>query len=297
MFLLEGVIASIVTPLRNGGSNVDPEGMRRYCDFIVEKGVHGIFAFGTTGEGPLLSVSERKLMAETVVTRISSRIPVIIQTGAITTENTIELTKHCCDIKADAAGVLLPFYYNLDDEAIFDHFKRITDAVPGFPLFLYNIPQSTGNNLSPELFQKLVDQIESIKGLKTSSADFFEFQDYLMVAKDKCSVFVGCDELTLPAFSIGASGVVSGDASVFPEPFVDLYRSFKRGELEKALEYHFLSYRLAKLMTGGPSIASFKKALELRGMNVGSVRRPNRELSATEVAELMESLREMNLIE
>jgi dihydrodipicolinate synthase/N-acetylneuraminate lyase len=293
----EGVISSLITPLKHGGNSVDLEAMREYCDFIVEKGVHGIFALGTTGEGTLLSMSERKSIAETVVAHVNNRVPVIIQTGCITTGQTIELTRHCRDIGADAACMVLPYYYALDDEAIFTYFMRIAGAVPGFPLFIYNIPLSTGNDLNPILFERLIDNIETIVGLKTSNCDMFQIQDYIRIAKDRCSVFIGCDHLILAALFMGARGIVSGNASAFPETFVRLYQVFERGELEKARECQVFGHKLENVLADGPSIALFKKALDFRGMKVGSVREPNRGLSAKETARLRRSLRELRLIQ
>lgn len=291
----KGVVSAIVTPLKDGGNSIDPEAMCDYCDFIIERGVDGIFALGTTGEGPLLSTSERKSIAEALVAHVNRRVAVIIQTGCIRAEQTIELTKHCRDIEADAAGIVLPYYYNLDDEAIFDHFVRIADTVPGFPLFIYNIPECTGNNLSPDLFGRLIDRIETVVGVKTSNCDIFQVQNYIRIAEDKCSVFIGCDGLILASLSAGVRGIVSGNASVFPEPFVRIYQVLDRGELQKAREYQLSIDKLIEVLAKG-GIASFKKALELRGIRVGGVREPNRNLSDEEAAELRESLREMGLV-
>ncbi|MFB0506744.1 MAG: dihydrodipicolinate synthase family protein [Thermodesulfobacteriota bacterium] len=295
MRVWKGVVSAIVTPLRDGGNDIDAEAMREYCDFIIQKGVDGIFALGTTGEGPLLSLSERKAIAEALVAHVNGKVPVIIQTGCIRAEQTIELTKHCHDIEADAAGIVLPYYYNLDDEAIFDHFMRIADTVPGFPLFIYNIPECTGNNLSPDLFGRLIDRIETVVGVKTSNCDIFQVQDYVRIAEDKCSVFIGCDALILASLSAGVRGIVSGNASVFPELFVMIYQAFDRGELQKVREYQLSIDKLIEVLAKG-GIASFKKALELRGIRVGGVREPNRNLSDGEAAELRESLREMGLV-
>lgn len=295
MRVWKGVVSAIVTPLRDGGNDIDAEAMREYCDFIIQKGVDGIFALGTTGEGPLLSLSERKAIAEALVAHVNGKVPVIIQTGCIRAEQTIELTKHCHDIEADAAGIVLPYYYHLDDEAIFKHFVRIADTVPGFPLFIYNIPECTGNNLSPDLFGRLIDRIETVVGVKTSNCDIFQVQDYVRIAKDKCSVFIGCDALILASLSAGVRGIVSGNASVFPELFVMIYQAFDRGELQKVREYQLSIDKLIEVLAKG-GIASFKKALELRGIRVGGVREPNRNLSDGEAAELRESLREMGLV-
>jgi dihydrodipicolinate synthase/N-acetylneuraminate lyase len=183
----------------------------------------------------------------------------------------------------------------LDDEAIFKHFVRIADAVPAYPLFIYNIPEFARNNLNPDLFGKLIERIETIVGLKNSSSDIFQAKDYIRIAGERCSLFVGYDALIHAGLSAGASGIVSGTASAFPEPFVGIYQAFERGEFQKTREYQLFIDRLLKV-SGDGDIASFKKALEFRGMRVGGVREPNRNLSDEEAAKLRESLREMGLV-
>ncbi|MBW2059741.1 MAG: dihydrodipicolinate synthase family protein [Deltaproteobacteria bacterium] len=291
----KGVIAAIVTPMKDGGNAVDPEPLGPYCDFLIEKGVDGLFALGTTGEGPVLSVPERKAMAGDLVARVNGRVKVIIQTGCITARETIELTRHCRDAGADAAGVVLPYYYRLDEEEIFRHFARIADGVPGFPLFVYDIPDCTGNDLTPALFRRLIDEIETIVGLKTSSSDLFRVRDCVRAAGDRCPVFVGCDSLILPVLLSGARGIVSGTASAFPEPFVRIYRAFEKGDLGKSREHQAFIDRLVEA-TGDGDIALFKKALAFRGVEAGTVREPHRSLSPGEEAALRASLEELGLI-
>ena len=296
MPLWEGVISAIITPMKDGGEKVDAEAMRSYLDFIVEKGVDGVFVGGTTGEGPLLSLEERKQIAEVAVEKLKGKVKVIVHTGGITTEESIRLTKHSCEIGADAAGIVLPYFYGLDDEAILNHFVRIADAVPEFPLFIYNIPQCTCNNLSPELFERLLERVQTIVGVKTSNPDIFQIQEYVRVAKDRCSVFVGCDGLIFMGLCAGAKGIVSGNASCFPEPFVKIYRAFKGKDLEKARECQLVIDKVRETLGDGRYISSFKKALQLRGVKVGSVRAPHRELSQEEVVRLKESLKALELI-
>ncbi len=291
----KGVMSAIVTPLRDGGNDIDPEAVREYCDFIIEKGVHGIFALGTTGEGPLLSMTERKSIAEAIVTHVNGRVTVVIQTGCMRAEQTIELTKHSRDIGADAAAIVLPYYFELDEEAIFQHFMRIAHAVPDFPLFIYNIPQCTGNNLTPNLFKRILDGLRTIVGVKTSNDDIFQIQDYVRIAGDRCSVFIGYDGLILSALCAGVNGIVSGNASAFPEPFIGIYQAFERGEVQEARKYQRVIDKLRTVLEGGGT-AAFKTALDLTGIKVGGVREPHRNLSAEEVAKLRESLREMGLV-
>jgi 4-hydroxy-tetrahydrodipicolinate synthase len=173
---------------------------------------------------------------------------------------------------------------------------RIADTVPDFPLFIYNIPQCTGNNLTPPLFKRIIDRIETIVGVKTSNSDIFQVQDYIRIAEDRCSIFMGYDGLILAGLSAGVNGIVSGNASAFPEPFVRIYNAFERGDVQKTREYQLFINNLRNVLGDG-GIASFKTALNFMGIKVGSVREPNRELTAEEITKLRESLREMGLVQ
>jgi 4-hydroxy-tetrahydrodipicolinate synthase len=292
----KGVISAIVTPLKKSGEMVDCEAIGAYCDFQVEKGIDGIFALGSTGEGPLLSMHERKTVAEALVHHVNHRVKVIIQTGCMTARDTTELTRHAFDIGADAAGIIVPYYYRLDEEAIFGHFARVADGVPGFPLFVYNIPEYTGNNVTATLFGRIVDRIETVVGVKTSHPDIIQVQGYVRAAGDRCAVFVGHDGLILAALSTGAVGIVSGNGSAFPEPLVEIYRAFVSGDLKRLKEGQAFVDRLRQVLGDG-GIASFKTALRFRGIEVGHVREPHRDLSDPEATELGRALRELGVVD
>lgn len=292
----KGVIPAIVTPLSRDGKRVDHGALREYCDFMVERGVQGIFCCGTTGEGPLLSISERKAVAETIVSQINRRIKVIVQTGYITTEGSVELTIHSQRIGADAVGVVLPYYYHLQDDNLYRHFFSVAEAVPGYPIFIYNIPQCTGNNLSLELFEKLLGSVENIAGVKNSSANMLYMIELIRRAHGRCAVFVGNDGLILPALYAGANGLVSGNASAFPEPFLDIYQAFISGDLKTAREKQLFIDRLRNVLASGRDVESFKKALEFRGLGSGGVRPPNRNLTEDEAETLKKSLNDLGLL-
>jgi 4-hydroxy-tetrahydrodipicolinate synthase len=286
----------MITPLKEGGRNVDHDALRKYCDFLAERGIHGVFCGGTTGEGPLFSVQERKEIAETVVSQLKTRVPVIIQSGCITTEQTIELTLHSQEIGADAAGILLPYYYGYNDDLLFSYFSEIANAVPDFPLFIYNIPQCTCNNMSPSLFERLLDSIGSIVGIKNSNADIFQDIEFVKRAKGRCSLFIGNDGLLLAGLSIGAKGLVSGNASAFPEPFLDFYNTYMKGDLSKVREKQDFIDRLSNILANGRDNASFKKALSFRGIKAGSVRSPDKDLLDEESQQLKKNLEELDLL-
>jgi dihydrodipicolinate synthase/N-acetylneuraminate lyase len=293
----KGVIVAMITPLKDNGSRIDLDALDQYCDFLSSKGVHGVFCSGTTGEGPLLSLNERKMVAERVVERLKGKTRVIVHTGSITTADTIDLTRHACKIGADAAGVVLPYYYGYNDALLFEYFSAISDSIPGYPLFIYNIPQCTTNNLSLTLFEKLLVRIESIVGVKNSNPDIFQTIGFVKIAQGRCSVFLGCDSLILAGLSVGVRGVVSGNASAYPEPFVRIFAAHERDDLEEMREVQRFIDRLIGVLAQGRDIASFKKALNLRGIPAGSVRGPDRDLSEEESKTLREGLSGLGLLE
>jgi len=227
----EGVITAMVTPLKNNGGEVDFQALDEYCDFLLDKGINGVFICGTTGEGPKLKIDERMKIAEFVVDKLKGKIKTIVHTGSIITSETLSLSKHAQQIKADAVVVVLPYYYHYNDELLYSYFMEIADAVPDMPFFIYNIPQCTGNNLSLGLFKKLIDNIPNLVGIKNSNSDIHQDIEFIDAAENRCSVFIGDDGLIVSGLSMGASGLVSGNASAFPDI---QKRRFKIGERKTA---------------------------------------------------------------
>ena len=292
----KGVVPAMVTPLKHGGKILDVDALREYCDFLCERKVDGVFCGGTTGEGPLLSLDERRKLAEETVSRLHGKVRVIIQTGCIRTDHTVEFTKFAREIGADAAGVVLPFYYTYPDESLYRYYMEIAEEVPDFPLFLYNIPGCTTNDISLELFQRLLEGVGSIVGIKNSSDNIFQTSGFIQAAGKRCAVFNGNDGLLLPALSLGAAGLVSGNASTFPEPFVELFDAFSAGNIDRAREMQRLIDKLRLILANGRDNASFKRALQLRGIRAGSVRKPDRDLDEKESARLKSSLQDLGVL-
>ncbi len=291
-----GVVPALITPLTDGGRKVDLDAFSDYCSFMAGKGVQGVFCCGTTGEGPLLTLEERKSVAETAVKELRGRVKVIVQAGCITTEETIVLAKHSREIGADAVGVVFPYYYRYNDELLYTHFMRVAEAVPGFPLFIYNIPVFTGNNMSHTLFERLLKEIDSLVGLKNSNDDMFQIIEFIRLSGEKCSIFNGNDGIILPSLACGAGGLVSGNASAFPEPFVEIYNAVAEGDLTLARKIQQDIDRLRGVLACGRDNASFKKALEFRGIRAGGVRRPDKVLTNAESKKLRDSLKKLGVI-
>lgn len=286
---LKGIIVAMLTPYGEGG-DVNLAALREYVDFLIERGVNGLFPSGTNGEGPALTLAERKQVIEAVVDRAAGRVPVIAHTGAITTAESIELTRHAQACGADAAAVVSPFYFPHDEAALEAHFTAVAEAVPDFPIYLYNIPGNAKNDLKPGFVARLRKRCGNIAGIKDSSKDLTRLEDYIATLGAGFTTIVGTDTLILPALVMGSAGVVSAVANVFPEPCVALYQAWQEGDLARARELQYQINRIRSVLKAGPYITPYRAALTLRGLPFGKVRHPFRELNAGEEAALKEGL-------
>ncbi len=274
-----GVYIPMCTPFSDDGEQVNEPELRALCRFLIRKGVHGLFPIGTTGECAFLTVEERKRIAEIVVDETNGAIPVIIHSGAITTRETVALTRHAQSIGADGAAMVVPYYYSLDDGEIFDHYDQVLQEVPGFPTLAYNIPGNAKNYLKPSVVEALRVKHSHLVGVKNSISSLTDFQQFVALGNGDFFPFIGNDRLILPALVIGACGSVSSNALIFPELFAQLYEAYWAGQLEKALETQKKITKFVSFSETGRSFAKYKAALRLRGIQCGGMRQPLRPLS------------------
>jgi dihydrodipicolinate synthase/N-acetylneuraminate lyase len=275
----------MVTPF-DAHSRIDHGGARQLVDFFLAHGVHGLMAGGTTGEGMLLSLEERKALCETVVERVAGRAPVIAHTGCIGTADTVDLTCHAASVGATAAAMIVPYFFTFDDESLFAHYVTIAHAVPDFPLFIYAFPGNARNDVSPGLLRRLRDAAPNIAGIKSTNPDLMRFQEYVAAGGEGFVPINGVDGLTLPALALGAVGQISGNVNAFPEVFRGLYDAFMAGDVERARSHQCTINRIRRMLKDGLHPAYFKAALALNGVPAGRVRPPMRELAEREMVEL-----------
>ncbi len=270
---LRGVVVPMVT-LYDEQGRVDHQGMRALVAFLIEHDVSGLFPCGTTGEGPLLTSDERRAIAETVVDAAAGRVKVVVHTGAITTEEACALTEHARAIGADGAALCAPYYYTYSEEALFRHFAAVAERVPDFPLYLYNIPATTGNVLSPRLVRRLVETCPNIVGVKDSSGSLDNLMHLLQLNDRPFVVANGSDAHILASVVLGASACVSGNANVVPDLVVALFRAAKQGDLERAREFQRRLNKVRQILEDGTNLSLFKGMLAMRGLAVRADVRP-----------------------
>ncbi|MQR84542.1 dihydrodipicolinate synthase family protein [Bacillus megaterium] len=287
---LYGVTTAMVTPFAKTGE-VDLEKVVNLTEFLISKGVHCLYPLGTTGEMLRLSVKERKQVAETVVKQAANRVTVFIHVGAMNEEDTIELAKHAYEIGADGIGVVTPMFFGANDNELETYFTKVAHSVPShFPVYLYNIPQCSSNDLTAEVAQKVADTCKNVIGIKYSYPDYLRVNDYLNINDGNFSVLPGTDRLFLAALAMGCEGVVSGVSGVYPEPFVETYNAFQANDLEKARKMQKVAIQYCEALLNGSNMSYFKEALKLRGIDVGGMRSPQINLTEEEVKELDDKL-------
>jgi len=286
---IQGVVVA-VTPFAEGSHQINFNVFADYLEFLINKNVNGFFIAGTTGEGLLLSVEERAELFAAAANTVKNRAAILAHVGDVSTDNAVNLAKHAQAVGIEAVSVVLPYFYPLDDQAIYAHFARIAASVPDVAVYAYNIPGNTVNNLSAGLYQRMAEEIPNFAGVKTSSPDLMLLKDYIYAGGAKCSVLVGCDGLDLPGLVCGAQGLVSGNSSAFPEPFVRLYAAVRRGDLDEGRRMQKCIDELRAITRDGRYLAIFKEALALRGLPVGGVRGALRGLNADELGNLKAEL-------
>lgn len=269
-----GVIVPLVTPFDAAGE-LDVATLRRLVGFVLDAGVHGLFPGGTTGEGPLLSVAERRQITETVIGETRGRVPVIVQVGSITTGETIAMAQHAAEAGADGVAVLTPYYYRVDDTAMLAYYAAVCGAIPEMPVYVYNIPGRTGNDLTPPLVAAIAAQSPNVVGIKESSGNLGAAID-ILAQTPRLQVIQGSDGLILPALAMGAQASVSGNANVFPELFVALWDAYWAGDLAAARAAQERINTVRRILKDGADLSLFKAVLARRGLPVGGVRAPLR---------------------
>jgi N-acetylneuraminate lyase len=292
----EGIYPALITPFDQEGEVVFKH-LKDVLHFQLEKGVHGFFVCGSTGEGPLMSIEQRKTVAETVIEEVGSKVPVIVHVGTINTRETIELAKHASKAGATAISLVSPYYFKPDIDELMDHYRLVSKEVT-IPVFAYNIPEMTGFNITPAMFKRLCS-IQNVIGIKDSSGNLSQTRAMIETAPKPVVVINGYDGLFFASLMIGAKAQVSGPANVAPELYVELYELYRRGRYQEALDVQTRINAIIRAIYEspivGPPIASLKKALELRGVKAGLPMRPLRPLKEEEISGLRKRLEELKL--
>ena len=280
---LKGIIPALITAYDAAG-NIFADETAKLVDHLILKGVSGFYIGGTTGEGLLQSVAERKFVIETVLQQVSSRVPVIAHVGAMDTKTSIELAKHAAVHGATAISAVAPFYYKHSSEQIRQHYLEIVES-SGVPLVIYHIPVLSGVNTGIEFYQELSNE-PGIIGIKFTSRDSFELQQLKAQCRNDFIVFNGADEICLSGLLMGATGAIGSTYNIMPQEFIKIYDLVNRGEIEEAKNIQYKVNALIYEILKYDFIAFEREVLQLQGFNIGNPRKPIQQLSVEQKSEI-----------
>jgi len=284
---MKGVHAAIVTHF-DSDLSVDHDAVAGEVNRLITDGIHGIVTNGTVGEGGSLTREERRAVIETTVGVAGGRLPVCAGISAPTAEQAATYARDGQSAGADTAMILPPLFYHADRRELVEFFSAVARATD-LPLMIYNSPESTGVDLSPELLAELAREVTSVTALKETSGDARRIAALVNLCPN-IDVMVGGDDWALEGICAGASGWVSGVADVLPAQCVRLWELCNAGDLAPARECYAELLPLARLDMTPKLVQYFKAALDELGIDGGPCRPPRLPLSEAELATVREAV-------
>ena len=273
--LIKGVVVPILTPI-DENERIDEEKLRSQVDYVIEGGVLGILAFGSNGGFYMVEEDEMERGLEIMISQSNGRVPVYFGIGAISTKKCVRLAKMAIKKGAYGISVLQPMFLKPTEEELFLHFKTIADAVPSTPMLLYNNPGRVGYTMSANLVDRLAHEVENIVGMKDTSGDITQMEEFIRRTRDvDFKVFGGKDTLLYAALCHGAVGGVCTAANFMPHLITDVYNKFIAGDIKGSLEAQFKLNPVRLSMDAASFPVAAKDMANLVGRDVGVPYRPN----------------------
>ncbi|WP_166355959.1 dihydrodipicolinate synthase family protein [Phytoactinopolyspora limicola] len=268
---MKGIFPALISGYKDDGE-IDVAGTLKLVDRLLGAGVHGLFVGGTAGEGVVQSVAERKALLDATIGHVAAEVPVIAHVGTLATRTTVELAKHAYAAGAQAVAAVAPFYYDIPDDAMADHYRAVAAAVD-VPLYGYHIPSLTGRDLDPKWLLTLADE-GVLAGLKFSSKDLGAMGRIAEHTPDHFLIYNGMDDVLLGGLLYGAVGGVGSTYNVMPELYVELYRAIQEGRVDDARALQRQATAFIERLERYDFLAFLREILRLQGLDIGTSRMP-----------------------
>jgi dihydrodipicolinate synthase/N-acetylneuraminate lyase len=268
MHIPEGAIVAMMTPFDIQGRISEVE-TRKLVNFLIDKGVDGIFPVASCGEYTHMDMGERKFLIDVVMDEARSRVDIIPGTGATCYHQSIELANYAKD--KGCAGIVLhgPYFFQNTADVVEGHLRKVAENVD-IPMFLYNIP-FFANEVTPQIAERLCS-MPNVVGIKESSGNMVNVMNLLEMTRKvdpDFRVLVGAEEILLPALLMGGRGCMTATTGIMPEFMTGIYKAFKNKNLNLAYNLQFAILPLIREMKSVNFPQGFKEALSLRGVEMG----------------------------
>jgi 4-hydroxy-tetrahydrodipicolinate synthase len=292
--MFAGSFVAQVTPFKNG--RVDEQALAAMIEWQIDSGTHGIVPCGTTGESATLSHEEHTQVVKLAVEVVNKRVPVIAGTGSNSTAEAIQLTREAQEVGADGALMISPYYNRPTQEGIYQHYKAVAQAVPGFPIVFYNIPGRTGSNIEPATMARMAE-LDNIVGVKEATGSIDQVINIRLACGDKLAVLSGEDALTFSMMALGGKGVISTVANVAPKQMAAVVNAglAKDWDTASALQLELVPLIRAVFLETNPIPA--KTALALMGKCELELRLPLVPMAEGNLAKLTTALKDAGCLD
>lgn len=292
--VLKGIFTPNLTLLDNRG-DINEREMRRYIDWLIERGVHGLYPNGSTGEFTRFNPQERRRIIEIVADQTAGRVPILAGAAEANVRETIEACEHYHTLGCRAVAIVSPFYYRLGPEAVYAYFKEIADHSP-IDVTLYNIPMFASPIDVPTV-KRLALECPRVTGIKDSSGDvshMLRMIDAVRPHRPDFSFLTGWDTALVPMLLVGCDGGTNASSGIVPEITRKLYDTMTAGRMSEALNLQVRLLRLFDLMLYSSEFPDgFRAALQLRGFQTGTGRQPKSQIQQEQLEKLTGQLQSL----
>ncbi|MCV9877861.1 dihydrodipicolinate synthase family protein [Brenneria izbisi] len=267
-----GIIPPVSSTFDSNG-NIDKAAMKEVADFLINKGVDGLFYLGTGGEFSQMNAPQRMAFAEEAVAVTAGRVPVLIGVGSTSTDEAVKLARHAESCGAEGIVAINPWYWKVAPRNLDDYYQQIAHSV-SLPVILYNFPDLTGQDLTPEVVKRLVLQNENIVGIKDTIDSVGHLRAMINTVKavrPTFSVFCGYDDHLLNTLLLGGDGAITASANFAPSLSVGIYRAWQEGDLATAATLNKKLLQLPSIYAlETPFVSLIKYAMQCVGLPVNT---------------------------
>lgn len=294
MAIFKGAGVAIVTPMLTSGE-VNYEKLEELLEFQIKNDTDAVIICGTTGESSTLTVEEHLDVIKFAVEKVNKRIPVVAGTGSNCTVTATEMSKEAESYGVDGLLLVSPYYNKATQQGLVAHYTQIASAV-SVPIILYNVPSRTGCNILPETAVALARNVENIVGIKEASGNISQVAKLMALADGCIDLYSGNDDQVVPLLSLGGKGVISVLSNVAPRQTHDMVQKFLDGDIAGSRKIQLDALPLVDALFSEVNPIPVKAALNLMGMEVGSLRPPLTDMEPANQEKLAKAMRDFGIL-
>jgi dihydrodipicolinate synthase/N-acetylneuraminate lyase len=291
---ISGILTPHMVPLDDQG-RIDEAELARYVIWLIDRGVHGLYPNGSTGEFTRFSVEERRRIVRVVCEAAAGRVPVVAGAAEANVAETIRACEHCLEAGARAVAIVAPFYYKLSPESVYAYFREIMRHAP-IDVTLYNIP-ALASPIDVATVRRLAEEFPRVIGIKDSTGDISHMIRLIAAVKPIRPDFLfltGWDAALVPMLLVGCDGGTNATSGVLPELTRAVYDAVTSGDLERANSLqHRLTAVFDPLLQGADFPEGVRTGVGLRGFRMGPSRQPATPGQLADRAKLADQLRSL----